>query len=122
MQTIIDACLCGVFAIIYYVDMTLAHYLTLEKVKELSLPSNFRYGTAIYERGGVEFIGRDDAHAEGWVGGLDGTVVEGAGSRRRTTLSLDAGELTWHCSGNPKNHQIFRKHCVALALALSQAS
>jgi hypothetical protein len=102
--------------------MTLAQHLTLDKIKELSLPSNFRYGMAIYKRKGVEFIERDKAHAEGWVGGLDGTVVEGAGSRRRTTLKLHAGVLTWHCSGNPKNHQIFCKHCVALALALSLES
>jgi uncharacterized Zn finger protein len=87
-------------------------------IKTRALPSNLRYGEAIYRRGGVEFIEFSPSKVEAWVGGLDGTVSEGAGSRRRTTLSATSEGLSWHCAGNPKNHQIFCKHCVALALAL----
>lgn len=87
-------------------------------VEELALPSNVMYGTAIYQRGAVEFIRQKADVIEGWVGGLNGSVKEGAGQRRRVTFSLDEGKLHWKCTGNPKNHQIFCKHCVALALAI----
>lgn len=86
--------------------------------QSLSTPANFRYGQAIYKRGGVEFIELATNKAEAWVGGLDGSVTEGGSQRRRTTLFSKEGELKWHCAGNPKNHQIFCKHCVALALAV----
>ena len=92
--------------------------LTLDRIQELALPSNFRYGEAIFNRGAVEVISQDDSSVEAWVGGLDGAVAEGGGSRRRTRLGMVEGQLTWHCAGNPKNHQIFCKHCVALALAI----
>jgi hypothetical protein len=49
-------------------------------------------------------------------------VAEGGGQRRRTTLTSTADGLHWHCTGNPKQHQIFCKHCVALALALQSAA
>lgn len=92
--------------------------LSSATIRELALPSNLRYGTAIYERGAVEFTENTPEKVEASVGGLDGSVAEGGGSRRRTQLfSTDKG-LTWHCAGNPKNHQIFCKHCVALALAI----
>ncbi len=88
-------------------------------IEGLAIPSNIRYGNAIFARGGVEFIINEETIVEAWVGGLSGTVVEGAGQRRRTTLTVDdEGNLVWRCAGNPKNHQIFCKHCVALALAL----
>ncbi len=96
----------------------LASLLSHEEIKRLSLPSNFKYGKAIYSRGAVEFIRNEPLEVEAWVGGLDGTVVEGAGSRRRTRLYVTAKGLAWHCAGNPKNHDIFCKHCVALALAV----
>jgi len=89
-------------------------------IDRLALPSNIRYGTAIFTRGGVEFITLDERVAEAWVGGLSGTVADGAGQRRRTTLTVGPEGLEWHCAGNPKNHQIFCKHCVALALALHE--
>jgi len=84
----------------------------------LALPSNLRYGHAIFERGGVEITRQAQSYVEGWVGGLDGTVTEGGGQRRRVKLSSTPKGLAWHCAGNPKNHQIFCKHCVALALAI----
>ena len=87
-------------------------------IEELALPSNVRYGQAICDRGAVEFIEQLEKSVEAWVGGLAGTVAEGAGSRRRTKLFVTTEGLKWHCSGNPKNHQIFCKHCVALALAI----
>ena len=88
------------------------------ELDKLALPSNLRYGTAIYKRGAIQIIEQSGSFVEAWVGGLDGTVAEGAGSRRRTQLFASEGGLGWHCSGNPKNHQIFCKHCVALALAV----
>lgn len=89
-----------------------------EIIQKLALPSNLRYGQAIYERGAVEFIEYGPSIVEAWVGGLDGSVAEGGSQRRRTQLIATPGGLTWHCTGNPKNHQIFCKHCVALALAI----
>lgn len=87
-------------------------------IRELALPSNLRYGTAIHERGGVEFISVASTEVAAWVGGLKGTMAEGGSQRRRTRLFISADGLGWHCSGNPKKHQIFCKHCVALALAI----
>lgn len=97
---------------------SLLELLSLEEIKHQALPSNFKYGEAIFNRGAVELICNEPHEAEGWVGGLDGTVAEGAGSRRRTKLYATPKGLAWHCAGNPKNHDIFCKHCVALALAL----
>lgn len=73
---------------------------------------------AIVRRGAVEFIRTNSNVAEAWVGGLDGAVIEGGGSRRRTQLFAKNEGLSWHCAGNPKDHDIFCKHCVALALAI----
>jgi uncharacterized Zn finger protein len=97
---------------------TVAKLLSKDIIQDLALPSNFRYGTAIYKRGGVEFINYTGQKIEGWVGGLDGSVAEGGGSRRRTQFFATPEGLKWHCAGNPKNHQVFCKHCVALALAI----
>lgn len=83
-----------------------------------AIPSNRAYGQAICDRGAVEIIESTDERVEAWVGGLDGAVIEGGGSRRRVVLTTSDGELQWRCTGNPKDHQIFCKHCVALALAL----
>jgi uncharacterized Zn finger protein len=93
-------------------------HLSLEIINKLCIPSNFKYGSAIYSRGAVEIINQDPNQVEAWVGGLDGTVAQGAGTRRRTTFTITDGRLSWHCTGNPKNHDIFCKHCVALALVL----
>jgi hypothetical protein len=97
---------------------SVADLLNQEPIQNLALPSNFRYGRAIHDRGGVEFIENGPACAEAWVGGLDGSVAEGGSQRRRTRLFAADGKLKWHCAGNPKNHQIFCKHCVALALTI----
>lgn len=92
--------------------------LSADAIRDLALPSNLRYGTAIHERGGVEFISDDLLEVSAWVGGLKGSVAEGGSQRRRTRLFVAPDGLGWHCSGNPKKHQIFCKHCVALALAI----
>src|SRR5690242_18849294 len=91
--------------------------VTLDLVKT-AIPSNQTYGTAIYNRHGVEITRSEQSVIEGWAGSLDGTIEEGAGQRRRVTFTLSEGKLRWHCTGNPKNHQIFCKHCVAVALAV----
>jgi hypothetical protein len=76
----------------------------------------------MYKRGGVEFISFTAAKVTGWVGGLDGSVAEGGGQRRHARLSSTVKGLAWHCAGNPKDHQIFCKHCVALAMAIRARS
>lgn len=97
---------------------SIADFLCLELIQNLARPSNFRYGQAIHDRGGVEFIVREPSHILAWVGGLKGTVAEGGSQRRRTQLFITDNDLKWQCAGNPKNHQIFCKHCVALALTI----
>jgi uncharacterized Zn finger protein len=95
--------------------------LTSEFISENTIPSNFSYGSAIYGRGGIEYILKKPDYIEAWVGGLGGTIKEGAGSRRRVTFTIQDYKLHWICTGNPKNHQIFCKHCVALALAIKSS-
>ena len=89
-----------------------------EMAEKLSTPANFRYGSAIHRRGGVEIIESTDEKVEAWVGGLDGDSASGGGQRRRTQLFATEKGLKWHCAGNPKTHDIFCKHCVALALSI----
>lgn len=83
-----------------------------------ALPSNITYGKAIHGRKAVKIIEATAARVEAWVGGLDGKVIEGGGSKRRVEFTASKAGLRWHCTGNPKDHQVFCKHCVALALAL----
>lgn len=97
---------------------TLQTVLKNTNLGTLAIPSNIEYGTPIFERSAVQIIHQDTNIVEAWAGGLDGTLKQGAGSRRRVKLWLDRGELRWHCTGNPKNHDIFCKHCVAVALFL----
>lgn len=97
---------------------SITQFMSTELIQGLARPSNFRYGHAIHRRGGVELITSNQTEVEAWVGGLDGTVAEGGGQRRRTRLSLSRGRLRWHCAGNPANHQVFCKHCVALGLSV----
>ena len=97
---------------------SLKKLLSLKLIEQLAIPSNLKYGRAIYKRGGVELIDHSSKEIEAWVGGLNGSVTEGGSQRRRTKLfTTPKAGLGWHCAGNPKNHQIFCKHCVALALA-----
>ena len=98
--------------------MSVQNLLSLDVIKKLSLPSNFKYGEAIFKRSGVEIINEEPDAVEAWVGGLDGSVAEGGSQRRRTRLYINNASLAWHCTGNPKAHDIFCKHCVALSLAL----
>src|SRR5262245_32564811 len=93
-----------------------------DAIQRHALPANLKYGSAIYRRGAVEIIDQNESYAEAWVGGLDGTVKEGGGSRRRTQLFVKDNQLGWHCAGNPKKHDIFCKHCVALALKVVRAA
>jgi uncharacterized Zn finger protein len=93
---------------------------TQEFINGNTIKSNRVYGTAILERGGVEIIRSEKNQVEAWVGGLNGKMVEGGGSRRRVTFNYNDSILIWNCTGNPKNHQIFCKHCVALALYMKQ--
>jgi hypothetical protein len=95
---------------------TLASLLRDERIAELARPSNIRYGTAIYKRGAVKVIAVSATRIEAWVGGLDGSIPEGGGQRRRTTLFVDDGELRWSCTESIKPDLLFCKHCVALSL------
>jgi uncharacterized Zn finger protein len=87
-------------------------------IEEHAIPSNIVYGKAIKNRNAVEMIEFGDTRVEAWVGGLDGAIVDGGGSKRRVEFIASEAGLKWHCTGNPKDHQIFCKHCVALALEL----
>jgi hypothetical protein len=93
-----------------------------EFIDQNTIKSNRVYGTAIFERGGVEIIVDEKTRIEAWVGGLDGKVIEGGGSRRRVEFVQTDTGIKWNCTGNPKNHQIFCKHCVALAMYIDQIS
>ena len=64
----------------------LADLISPNDIGRLALPSNLRYGQAIYKRGGVELIEFTPLKVEGWVGGLNGSVAEGGSQRRRTQL------------------------------------
>jgi uncharacterized Zn finger protein len=87
-----------------------------EFLNQNTIKSNRVYGTAIFKRGAIKIIRSQDNKIEAWVGGIDGKVLEGGGSKRRVTFSFNQSGIIWNCTGNPKNHQIFCKHCVALAL------
>ncbi len=87
-------------------------------IGENAIPSNIAYGKAIYKRNAVELIEASESRVEAWVGGLDGSVAEGGGSKRRVEFVASKSGLKWHCTGNPKDHQIFCKHCVALSFWL----
>jgi uncharacterized Zn finger protein len=100
---------------------TVKDLVSREVAEQLSTLANFRYGSAIHRRNGVEIIESSVNKVEAWVGGLDGSVAEGGGQRRRTQLFANEKGLKWHCAGNPKDHDIFCKHCVALALAIIPA-
>ena len=93
---------------------------TAKELIQNSINSNRVYGTAIFERGAIEVISFGDNRFEAWVGGLSGKVIEGGGTRRRVEFVFSESGLAWNCTGNPKNHQIFCKHCVALALYLNK--
>lgn len=69
-------------------------------IQRQALPANLNYGLAIYEGGAVEMINQNESYAEAWVGGLDGSVKERGGGRRRTQLFIKNNKLAWHCAGN----------------------
>jgi uncharacterized Zn finger protein len=95
---------------------------TPEFITDNTINSNRVYGQAIFDRGAVEIISSEESRIEAWVGGLDGKMIKGGGGRRRVVFEFSDLALGWKCTGNPKNHQIFCKHCVALALYLNQAN
>ena len=87
-------------------------------IEELSIQSNIAYGKEIFKRGGVEIVLSTNAKVEAWVGGLSGDSKSGGGTRRHVWFYAKQSQFSWHCSGNPKDHDIFCKHCVALAYNL----
>lgn len=101
---------------------SLADLLNPRAIQQLALPSNLRYGQAIYRRGAVQFIDTSPNHVLGLAGGLDGSVAEGGGQTRKVWIEVRPDGLAWHCAGNPKDRDIFCKHCVALALAVHARS
>jgi uncharacterized Zn finger protein len=101
---------------------SLRSLLSVALIRDLALPSNLRYGTAIFERGGVELITDTATEVIARVGGLKGSVAEGGSQRRRTRLFVTTDGLGWNCTGNPRKHQIFCKHCVALAMFILKGS
>ncbi len=91
-------------------------------LKNLALSSNLNYGNAIYERGAVELVKMNGNEIEAWAGGLRGSVKSGGGAKRHVWLWVIDEKLVSHCSGNPKNHDIFCKHCVAVSLKVLSTS
>jgi hypothetical protein len=87
-------------------------------ISKLAIPSNIRYGTAMFNRGGVQLTFMGDERVEAVVGGLGGNSIEGGGGKRKVHFWLEDTKLKTHCNGNPKNHDIFCKHCVALWLQI----
>ena len=80
----------------------LKEYFKDTDLSKLALPSNVGYGKAIFKRGAVVIINNSNTEVEAWAGGLEGTLKQGAGSKRRVQLWLDKGKLHSHCTGNPK--------------------
>jgi hypothetical protein len=93
---------------------------TKEFINLHTIKSNRVYGTAISNRNAIEIIDLQDDRIQAWVGGLDGKMIEGGGGRRQVEFLISDTGLIWNCTGNPKNHQIFCKHCVALALFIKK--
>ena len=89
-------------------------------LKNVALASNLNYGTAIYERGAVKLVKMNESEIEVLVGGLAGKSIEGGGSKRRVRFWIENNQLSWRCTGNPKNHEIFCKHCVAATFYLKK--
>ncbi|MEN9327960.1 MAG: hypothetical protein RI947_768 [Candidatus Parcubacteria bacterium] len=99
-------------------DKTIKQLLENSSLEELAIPSNIAYGKKIFERHGIEIVLNTGHEVEAWVGGLTGDSKSGGGTRRHTWFYSKQSRLKWHCSGNPKDHDIFCKHCVALACEL----
>lgn len=57
--------------------------LNILDISGVAIPSNVRYGTAIFERGGVELTLESDKRIEAVVGGLEGSSAEGGGGKRK---------------------------------------
>lgn len=87
-------------------------------LEELSIRSNIGYGKEIFKRGGVEIVLNTNTKVEAWVGGLSGNSKSGGGTRRHVWFYSKHSQFSWHCSGNPKDHDIFCKHCIALTYSL----
>jgi hypothetical protein len=105
----------------FRVNKTLKQLLKHPSIEELAIPSNVAYGKKIFERKGVKIISQTDGEVEAWVGGLSGDSKSGGGARRHVWFYTQNARFSWHCSGNPKDHDIFCKHCVALALTFLQS-
>ena len=99
-----------------------AKYLNNFNLSTMASVSNIRYGTAIFKRKGVSIIRKSVSEIVTWVGGLAGNSLEGGGTKRRVHFWIENDQLFWRCTGNPKDHEIFCKHCVAAALYLKENS
>lgn len=97
-------------------SILLTKCLNVDTIRQIASPSNFKYGQAIFDQGGIELVGINKYVAQGWVGGIsyEGTKV----GRRKTTIASTPEGLEWSCSCNSKDRPVFCKHCVALALAV----
>ncbi len=102
-------------------NKSIPQLLKKTSIEELAIPSNIGYGKKIFLRGGVEVVQKTDQEVEAWVGGLSGDSKSGGGTRRHVWFYSKDSEFSWHCSGNPKDHDIFCKHCVALAYFIKKS-
>jgi len=100
------------------VNKSVSQLLIDTSIEELSIRSNIEYGKEIFKRGGVKIVLSTNTKVEAWVGGLSGDSKSGGGTRRHVWFYSKKSQFSWHCSGNPKDNDIFCKHCVALAYSL----
>ena len=89
------------------VAVSLMDLLDEEMIRKLATPANFRSGQAILQIGRIDMIELSPDRICARVTG---------GQRRRVSLWIAEGQLQWRCSCTLKQHHIFCKHCVALAL------
>ena len=84
-------------------------YLSIQAMKMLAIPSNFRLGTQIAKIGHVEFLQMNPMKVSAKVSG-----VNGSSNRTVEFIATDSG-LQYRCTYSKKPGW-FCKHCVAVGL------
>ena len=90
----------------------IAAYLRLASVKARARASDFRLGSEIAAKQGVEIVERGADFVQAKVGLKDHKI-----QRRRVELRATTAGLVWRCSCTTKR-DLFCKHCVAVALTV----
>lgn len=90
--------------------------ITLGAFERLATPSNLRLGRQIVIEGGVEWLSKDIGHITARVG-----KVPSADQVRTVELFTGDDGLKWSCTCT-RRRDLFCKHCVAAAVAASNAA